>query len=424
MCPKTIKLGDEKMKTRSRAAGEGTIYQNIKRNRWEGQFSYIDPYTGKTKRKLITGKGQKEVAQKGKAFLKSLEDGLLPDSNKLTVWGWIDRWLTDYIKPTVRIKSYEKYESCLRSYIKPTIGEVIVTKLKAPDIQRVFNEMLITGGVDGKGVSTSTVRATRRYLSMAFNKAVQVGVLLKNPVVATDPPRLVKSEIHPLTVEQADKLLKTAKDGEYFYSGCNQRRKPSPASEYHKAMAYTAVLLALNTGMRLGEVFGLKWSDIDFNKNTINVQRSLVSSSTKGMIFEDPKTKGSKRRISVTEKIKKALVKFQAEQTLYSKIMGDKFINEERLVFASVTGKPSDTSNFTTRFFKRMLVQAGLDRSFKFHDLRHTHATLLLKQGVNIKVISERLGHSTVTMTLDTYSHLMPDMQETAVKALEVLNMG
>jgi len=144
-------------------------------------------------------------------------------------------------------------------------------------------------------------------------------------------------------------------------------------------MAYTAVLVALNTGMRLGEVFGLKWSDIDFNKNAINVQRSLVSSSTKGMIFEDPKTKGSKRRISVTEKLKKALERFRAEQTLYANIIGDKFINEERLVFASVTGKPSDTSNFTTRFFKRMLEQAGLDRSFKFHDLRHTHPTLLLK---------------------------------------------
>lgn len=152
-----------------------------------------------------------------------------------------------------------------------------------------------------------------------------------------------------------------------------------PVSEYHKAMAYTAVLVALNTGMRLGEVFGLKWSDIDFNKNAINVQRSLVSSSTKGMIFEDPKTKGSKRRISVTEKLKKALERFRAEQTLYANIIGDKFINEERLVFASVTGKPSDTSNFTTRFFKRMLEQAGLDRSFKFHDLRHTHPTLLLK---------------------------------------------
>ena len=103
----------------------------------------------------------------------------------------------------------------------------------------------------------------------------------------------------------------------------------------------------------------------------------------------------------------------------FANMMGDKFDNKEGLVFANIAGNPVDTSNFTKRVFKRMLGQANLDRGFSFHDLRHTHATLLLKQGVNIKVISERLGHSTVTMTLDTYSHLMPDMQETAVKALE-----
>jgi len=412
------------MTTRTRAAGEGTIYENKKRGRWEGQFTYVDSVTGKTKRKLLTGKGQREVAQKGKAFLKSIEDGLLPEADKLTVGEWIDRWLTDYIKPTVRIKSYEKYESCLKSYIKPTLGGIIITKLKAPDIQRVFDEMLVTGGSGKNGVSTSTVRATRRYLSMSFGKAVQVGILLKNPVAATEQPRLVKEEIHPLNAEQAAKLLNTAKVGEYIYLEVKQRRKPSPGSEYHKAMSYTAILLAINTGMRLGEVFGLKWSDIDFKKNTINVQRSLVSTASRGMIFEKPKTKGSKRRISITGKLKNALEFYQKQQEEFADLMGDKFQNQDNLVMASLTGKSVDTSNFTTRYFKKMLVQAGLDRGFKFHDLRHTHATLLLQQGVNIKVISERLGHSTVNMTLDTYSHLMPDMQETAVKAMEILNIG
>jgi len=137
------------------------------------------------------------------------------------------------------------------------------------------------------------------------------------------------------------------------------------------------------------------------------------------MIFEDPKTKGSKRRIAITEKLAKALERYQKEQQWFANMVGDMFDNKEDLVIASLTGKPVDTSNFTTRYFKKMLEQGGLDRNFCFHDLRHTHATLLLRQGVNIKVISERLGHSTIQMTLDTYSHLMPDMQETAVKALE-----
>jgi integrase len=410
-------------KTRTRAAGEGTIYQNEKRGRWEGQFPYNDPETGKTKRKLIIGKSQTEVSIKGKAFLRSIEDGLLPNSDKLTVWRWLQRWLEDYIKPNVRIKSYEKYESCLKSYIKPTLGEVIITKLKAPDVQKVFNEMLTKGGKKKQGVSTSTVRSTRRYLSMAFEKAVQVGVISKNIIKATDPPRQVKREIQPLTEEQASMLLKTAKEGEYIYYGCKQRQKPDQSTEYLKAAAHTAVLLALNTGMRAGEVFGLKWSDVDFAKNTVKILRSLVASNH-GVHFEDPKTKGSRRKVPITNAVKKALQKFQKEQQWFANALGDQFNNEENLIFPNSAGKPFNTTDFTARFFKRMILQAGLNREFCFHDLRHTHATLLLKQGVNIKVISERLGHSTIQMTLDTYSHLMPDMQQTAVKALEELNIN
>jgi integrase len=404
---------------KKRAFGEGTIYENKKRGRWEGQFSYLDSATGKTKRKLITGRTQKQVSVKGKKFLQDIVNGLLPDADKITIWQWLDCWLTDYIKPNVRTKSFEKYESCLNNYIRPTIGHIGIAKIKAPDIQRAFNDMLASGGKAKTGLSTSTVRATRRYLSMAFNKAVQVGILARNIVKATDAPRLVKEEIRPLTEEQATILLETAKEGEYFYWGVKQRRKSSPGNEYHKAMAYMVVSLALSTGMRLGEVFGLKWKDIDFANNTLNVQRALVSSNTKGMIFEDPKTKGSKRRIPVTASIKKSLERYQKRQECFADFLGDKFDNEEKLLFTNLWGKPVDTSNFTSRYFKRMLMQAQLDREFSFHDLRHTHATLLLRQGINIKVISERLGHSTVAMTLDTYSHLMPDMQETAVKALE-----
>lgn len=411
-------------RTRVRAAGEGTIYENVKRNRWEGQFPYTDPATGKTKRKLIIGKSQTEVSKKGKEFQDNIKSGLVLGADKKTLWEWLDHWLNECIKPNVRIKSFEKYESCLKSYIKPKLGDKPIKKLAPEDFRKVFNEMLSRGGRAGTGVSTSTVRATRRYLAMAFKQAIEDGIVARNIIHATKPPQLVKEEIRPLTESQAGLLLQTAKEGEYFYLGAKQRRKPSPESEYHKAMAYTAVMLALNTGMRLGEVFGLKWTDIDLLQKVVNVRRALVSSATRGMIFEEPKTRGSKRRISVTDGVKKALERYQKEQQWYINLLGDKYYLKENLVFANLFGKPFDTSNFTTRYFKKMLVQAGLDREFCFHDLRHTHATLLLKQGVNIKVISERLGHSTIQMTLDTYSHLMPDMQQTAVNALEILNMN
>ncbi|MDR3562098.1 MAG: site-specific integrase [Negativicutes bacterium] len=408
-------------RTRVRASGEGTIYENEKMGRWEGQFSYLDPLTGETKRKKITGPGQKEVAAKGKAFMKLIDDGLLPDANKTTLWSWLDRWLNDYVKPNVRTKSYEKYESTLRCYIKPTLGNVIITKLKAPDVQRVFNDLLSIGGRHGKGVSSCTVRITRRYLSMAFSKAVQVGIVANNIIAATDPPKLVKEEIHPLTEQQAEKLLKVAKEGEYIYYGLKQRQKTSTPNDYYIMMARMVVDLTLGTGMRLSEVFGLKWTDLDFEKNSVNIQRGLVSSSTKGMIFEEPKTKGSRRRISITEKLAKSLDLYHRQQEWFINMLGDKYNNTENLIFTNIFGKPVHTTNFTVRYFKRMAAQAGFDKQFSFHDLRHTHATLLLRAGVNVKIISERLGHSTIQMTLDTYSHVLPDMQEIAVKALETI---
>lgn len=412
------------MTTRTRAAGEGTVYENKKLGRWEAQCTYRDPSTGKVKRKKLVAKGQKEVAAKARAFIHNLENGLLPDSDKLTVWTWLERWLSDYIKPNVRVKSYEKYESTLRCYIKPALGNVIITKLKTPDVQRVFNSLLTSGGRNKTGVSTSTVRAVRRFLSMAFEKGVQVGILRKNIIKVTDPPRLVKEEIHPLTEEQAEKLMQVAKEGEYIYWGLKQRQRTSPENEYYIAMAQIVVMIAVGTGMRLGEIFGLKWTDIDSEANTVNIQRSLVSTSKKGMVLGDPKTKGSRRRVAITGQLSKALELYQKDVERFSGTLGDKYDNKENLIFTNMFGKPVDTTNFTERYFKRMVRQAGLENGFSFHDLRHTHATLLLKQGVNVKVISERLGHSTIQMTLDTYSHLMPDMQETAVKALEILNMG
>lgn len=167
---------------KSRASGEGTVYKNEKHNRWEGQFSYTDPADGNTKRKKFVGVTQKEVIAKGRAFLNGLKEGMLPNAGKITVWEWIERWLEDYVRVSVRVKTHEKYEQCMKGYIKNTIGHMQMQKVTAPDVQRVFNAMLTTGGRSGKGVSACTVRGTRQVLSMAFNKAVQVGIVFRNVV--------------------------------------------------------------------------------------------------------------------------------------------------------------------------------------------------------------------------------------------------
>lgn len=139
------------------------------------------------------------------------------------------------------------------------------------------------------------------------------------------------------------------------------------------------------------------------------------------MKFEDPKTTKSRRRISITEKLAKSLSLYQKQIEWFTNKMGDKYDNREKLVFTNIFGKPVDTTNFSQRYFKRMVKSAGLTTGFSFHDLRHTHATLLLRAGVNVKIISERLGNSTIQLTLDTYSHVLPDMQAVAVKALAAI---
>lgn len=395
-----------------RGHNEGTARFNDSRDRWEARFSYTDPRDNEVKRKMFTAESRPKALAKGREFIKSLEDGLLPDADKLTLEVWIDRWLEDYAKPKVRIKSWEKYRSSL-AYVKNSkFAKVFLPRIKAPDLQSFFNQLLIDGGrekvtiIEGKevkekkGLSSSTVRGVRRYLTLCLDQALKSGLLVRNPVKATIQPKLITEEIHPLSVEQAESLKAVAKvTGE---------------------VPNTVILLALNTGMRLGEVFGLMWSDIDMTKGTIHVQRSLVTSTTKGQIFEDPKTAKSKRKIPIPKTVLKELQKYKKWQEWQQHLLGDRW-TDMGLVIANITGRPYDTSNFTSRVFKKMLDNAGIDRGFKFHDLRHTHATLLLRQGVNAKVVSDRLGHSTITMTLDTYSHLLPDMQETAVSALEAL---
>lgn len=386
-----------------RGHGEGTLEWDRKRECYFVKVSYKDPVTGETKRKKLKGATTKAASLKiGQRWLEDLEGGLLPDADKTTLWEWLERWLQDYAKPALRVKSYDKYEGCLRCYVKPHLGNIQMGKLKSPDVQRLLNRLQSEGGSEGKGISTSTVKATRRYLSMALEQAVKAGLLTKNVVKDTVAPKLVKREIHPLTKEQAIALSAVAKD--------------------KGQIPYIVILLALSTGMRLGEIFGLQWDCVDLERGIVFIRRSLITGRklVVGQWLQEPKTQKSKRQIPLPPEVAEELRKYKVWQEEQIEQLGDKY-EDNTFVIANMFGRPVDTSNFTTRYFKAMLAEAGIDRSIKFHDLRHTHATLLLLEGINPKIVQERLGHSTVTMTLDTYSHLLPDMQDTAVKALEGL---
>ena len=200
------------------------------------------------------------------------ETSLFPDITKLTVWGWLEIWLSDYVKPNVRIKSYVRYETCLRYYIKPYLGDLLLQNVTALEVQRVFTLLRVSGSAKKTGISSTTIRITRRYLCMAFERAYKLELLTRNVIKNTDPPKQVQREIHPLTESEIQRLLKHAKELD--------------------EVAYLTILLAVSTGMRLGEILGLKWDCVDTEQRIIYVKRTIAT-NTKGSPFQEPKTNKS-----------------------------------------------------------------------------------------------------------------------------------
>ena len=421
----------------ARAKGDGSISWDEKRGCWFVRVTYQDPKTGETKRKKI--KGSEDNTPKGKSaslkisqkWLEQIEQGMLPDAGKITLGEWIDTWLKEYIKPNVRVKSYDKYEGCLIQYVKPKLGKILLRQIRETQLTTLFNQLLVSGGKKETGLSSSTVKATRRYLSMCLEQAIKSDVLLKNPVKQTKAIKLVKSEIQTLTETQADSLTGAAwtaaqeADKNYALRAAKASEKMVQTGKYTQVSmsnivyhsTYMAILLALGTGMRLGEIFGLSWDAVDVKKGIIYVKRALVTSRA-GVNFEEPKTKASRRQIPLSADVATHLRKYKALQEWRKNILGDQW-SALNLVITGEFGGVFNTSNFTTRYFKPLLKNNGIPASFKFHDLRHTHATLLLLKGIAVKVVSERLGHSTVAMTQDTYAHVLPEMQAEVVKVLD-----
>ena len=420
----------------ARAKGDGTINWDNKRGCWFVRVTYQDPKTGEIKRKKIKGaeentpKGKSTSLKIGQKWLEQIENGLLPEAGKITLGEWIDIWLKEYIKPNVRVKSYDKYEGCMVQYVKPKLGNFLLQKLRESQLTSLFNELIAVGGKKGTGLSSSTVKATRRYLSMCLEQAIKSDMLGKNPVKQTKPIKLGKAEIQTLTEQQANQLAAAAfvaaqtADREYADRAARaaveaaktgkHRKIPMSNIVYHSA--YMAILLALGTGMRLGEIFGMSWDAVNEKKGIIYVKRTLVTSRA-GVNFEEPKTKASRRQIPLSSDVAAELRRYKKLQEWRKNLLGDQW-QPMNLVITGEFGGVFNTSNFTSRYFKPLLKQIGAPAMFKFHDLRHTHATLLLLKGIPVKVVSERLGHSTIAMTQDTYAHVLPEMQAEVVKVL------
>lgn len=395
-----------------RSWGEGSLFFDNTNKLWTWRGNYY--INGEKKRKTLTAKRQVDLKRKVDKFKLDIESNVVNFSN-IIVEKWINQWLEIIVKPSVKQRTYENYKERL-GYFVDVYGKHQLKSLSSLEIQNFFNELRLTGGKKQQGLAVESVNCCRRYLKAVYAAAVKNKIVSDNPVEGTRPLRKVKNKITVMNEVEVIRFLDVAKTAEYIYSGVENPNyiKKNIATEYYVKEFYNLVNLALATGMRIGELRGLDWKSINFSKKYIHVKQQIIKTAETDNFFDEPKTLHSNRKISVDDNVLKSMKEFKVYQQNYADMLGDKFINEHNLCFTNIWGKPFSVSNFRRRYFVKMLQAAGIDSNFTIHSMRHTHATLLLKNNINAKVVSERLGHSSVNVTLNIYAHVLESMEQTA----------
>jgi integrase len=356
--------------TKRRVKGEGSVYKR-------GDGRIVGEYEDANgKRRYISGKTKSEVKKKLRKLLADRDEGIAYDSEHLTVGDYLDRWL-EAMKGSVRHRTWERHEQVVTVHLVSTIGKVKLDRLTALQVQAIYGQKL-----DG-GLSPRSVEIIHATLHKALKQAVAWTLIPRNVSESATPPRATRREIAHLSQEQTRALLEAAKDDrlEALY------------------------VLAVTTGMRQGELLGLQWKDVDLDRGTLKVNRSVYE----GVVCP-PKTDAGRRTIRLSQTAVDALKRHRR------KAASNRF---SEWVFPNAKGTPIGHQNLRNRSWKPLLKRAGLPHSVRFHDLRHTCATLLLSRGVPVKVVSEMLGHSDVAITLSVYQSVLPDMQESAARVME-----
>jgi len=360
-----------------------------------------NPETGKKRYRWHSVKGTKKQAEKEMAALiNSFETGSYINPKKISLGLFLEQWLQDYVTTNTAPRTYERYAEIVRLHLIPNLGNIVLTKLQSDHIQSYYAKALANGRINGKGgLSAQTVKHHHRVLSEALRHALKWGLIARNVADAVDPPRPEKKEMATLYLDDINRLLEEAK-----------RMEESSTIPY-----YTIVYMALHTGMRRGELLALRWCDVDMDLMTISVNRSLQVLKDGTKIIREPKTQKARRLIAMTPSLALHLKDYQTTQAAL-KLFANTQVKQDDLIFANLDGRPINP-NTVTPTFNKISKRAGC--KLRLHDLRHTHATLMLKSGIHPKIVSERLGHSTVAFTLDTYSHVVPGLQEAAAKAFD-----
>lgn len=372
--------------TGKRGNGEGSIMR-YKDGRWCGRYT-VHTADG-PKRKAVYGKTKAEVRIKLTKAMAASDSGLVFDAKNQTLGEYLGRWLEDSVKGNVGQRTFANYCSQTKGHIIPALGCVKLNALTAAHVQSFYRSKM------DSGLSPASVRYIHAVFHRALKQAVRWHLVPYNATEAVDLPKKVHTEANVLSPEEAKRLLKTSREDRF----------------------HALYVLAITCGPRQGELLGLKWSDVDLEKGTLQIRRQLQRMRDGAGLAFLP-TKNSKgRTIRLGPLATEALASHRERQAAEKLALGAAY-EDTSLVFVTTIGTPVDAQNVVNRSFKPLLKVAGLP-NVRFHDLRHTCATLMLSQGVNPKVAQERLGHADISMTMNIYSHVLSDMQKEAATAIE-----
>jgi integrase len=383
------------MKSRKRGQGEGSIFQR-KDGRWAAALN-LGWENGRRKRKHFYGATAAAVQEQ---LLKARSDhsrGLPIAIERQTVAQFLDHWLEHTLKAQAKPRSFESFSTITRLHIKPALGGIQLHKLAPQHVQKLLDEK------SKNGLSPQTVTNIRTVLRSALSQAVKWSLVSRNSAALVNAPRIPHKNIKPLDSEHARTFLDAAKGGRFE----------------------AIYVVALTLGMRRGEVLGLRWSDVDLERRALRVSQSMQRIATgpdSGKKSElratETKTDGSRRTIALPDSVVRALKAHRVRQ-LQDRLAAGLSWQDTGLVFANRTGKPLEPI-VLHRDYKDLLEAAKLP-TMRFHDLRHSAASLLLAQGVHPRAIMELLGHSSITVTMNTYGHVLPAMMREAADKMDAI---
>lgn len=388
-------------KTTSRAAnGNGSIRKVTKTKNgkdytyWEGRVTVgYDPGTGKQKQRTVSGKTQKEVAQRLRQLAAEVDEGTYHEPCRLTVSEWLEMWVKDFLT-SVKPRTQDSYRTTVDRHLKPAFGAMKLESLSTHDIQKFYNS-LKTGNGEQEALSPKTIRNVHGVLHKALEQAVDLGYLRSNPADKCKLPKVEKAEIKPLDNDQIKAFLAACKGSLYEY----------------------VYVVTLFTGMREGEVLGLTWDCIDFAKGIVSVNKQLLRQRRGDgtHVLSSPKN-GKSRYLMPPAYVMNTLKSQKERQEAWKEAAGAAW-EETGLVFTNELGH-NLSSQTVYLHFKKLAEKIGCPDA-RFHDLRHSYAVAALQAGDDIKTVQENLGHHTAAFTLDTYAHVTQQMRQASADRME-----